>query len=86
LGDEAEILAGLTADPSSLSALEKLLAPRSGEGGASGGTTMPLDEADLRRMQRDPRYADPRQRDPKFVAKVQQGFARIAEERKRKRA
>lgn len=36
-----------------------------------------LTKAELQAMQRDPRYADPMQRDPAFVKKVKDGFARL---------
>ena len=37
-----------------------------------------LTKADLEAMQRDPRYYDPNRRDPGFVAKIKQGYARLA--------
>jgi len=49
------------------------------EGGSEGGEGYSTDG--LRKLQRDPRYADPKQREPDFVKKVEEYALKLAERR-----
>ena len=50
------------------------------KGGSFAGSTQPtagLNEAKLREMMNDPRYHNPRDRDPNFVREVEEGFKQV---------
>jgi hypothetical protein len=50
------------------------------KGGSFAGNTQPtagLNEAKLREMMNDPRYHNPRDRDPNFVREVEEGFKQV---------
>lgn len=66
-------------DPNAFLALEAVIKATSAKPLALEPVQAPeqLSEAQLRQMQRDPRYTDPVKRDPAFVAQIQKGWQRL---------
>lgn len=78
-GEHADVFLSELKSPSSFLAVEALLKanaskPLALEPGAAPSVTT---EAQLKQMMRDPKYCDPYQRDPTFVAKVNEGWSRL---------
>jgi hypothetical protein len=75
--EEFGTISSLVSSPKAVVALEKMVGnsatPTSGTNGASPEIT----EAKLKRMMGDPRYYDPVQRDPEYVAEIEKGFDQL---------